>query len=430
MKMKFIIYIFLISLIGCRSASWLDNRSTAEFQPEDYKIFPEYFSNYFPGVKVFSKHYATVAEASKGLKLIEVKRLTLNDEPYNEANLAWSKDGVNLGYEIVTKTHRKIYLKDLKGNFSSEILLLPKSQSAHLDSLLKRRIHSFNGSLRWSGDNRHYAFMSNGGKGEFNIYIGGIGLDQYPIAEDPQKDAHASWNPVKNEVAFVSSRSGNGDLYLYGQTEKKLERLSNTSEMEMYPEWSNDGRSIFYSTGASGRQKIQVVERKDQIWSKPRVLTAGLNDSIRPVPSPNGRYIAFYSRSTKTVSVKGRALDQDSLWDLYLVSATRNAEGMNYTSAERIASDIVIDLNTGPAWTPDSRKVIFSKREQERFNPIFGYDVVSRKRYFLDTGTKMNRDIQVSKLGVLSFRAQVGSWDRVFLALTNQGLGLQQQGVR
>ena len=39
----------------------------------------------------------------------------------------------------------------------------------------------------------------------------------------------------------------------------------------------------------------------------------------------------------------------------------------------------------------------------------------------------MNRDILVSRLGVLSFRAQVGVWDRVFLALTNQGSQLQKQ---
>jgi len=39
----------------------------------------------------------------------------------------------------------------------------------------------------------------------------------------------------------------------------------------------------------------------------------------------------------------------------------------------------------------------------------------------------MNRDILMSTLGVLSFRAQVGVWDRVFVALTNQGLQLQGQ---
>ena len=40
--------------------------------------------------------------------------------------------------------------------------------------------------------------------------------------------------------------------------------------------------------------------------------------------------------------------------------------------------------------------------------------------------TKMNRDVVISKYGVLSFRAQDGVWDRVFVALTNQGIQLQK----
>ena len=40
--------------------------------------------------------------------------------------------------------------------------------------------------------------------------------------------------------------------------------------------------------------------------------------------------------------------------------------------------------------------------------------------------TKMNRDVVISKYGVLSFRAQDGVWDRVFVALTNQGVQLQR----
>ena len=38
----------------------------------------------------------------------------------------------------------------------------------------------------------------------------------------------------------------------------------------------------------------------------------------------------------------------------------------------------------------------------------------------------MNRDVVISKYGVLSFRAQDGVWDRVFVALTNQGIQLQK----
>ncbi len=91
-----------------------------------------------------------------------------------------------------------------------------------------------------------------------------------------------------------------------------------------------------------------------------------------------------------------------------------------------VARDVVVDLNTGPSWSPDSRKIFFVKHDPKLFNPIYGYDLFSGRQYVLETKTKMNRDILMSNLGVLSFRAQVGAWDRVFVALTNQGVQLQK----
>ena len=95
-----------------------------------------------------------------------------------------------------------------------------------------------------------------------------------------------------------------------------------------------------------------------------------------------------------------------------------------------VARDVVVDLNTGPAWTPDARKVIFVKRDPSLFNPIHAYDMYEGKTYYFRTNTKMNRDIMMSKLGVLSFRAQVGAWDKVFVALTNQGVQLQGRALQ
>jgi Tol biopolymer transport system component len=94
-----------------------------------------------------------------------------------------------------------------------------------------------------------------------------------------------------------------------------------------------------------------------------------------------------------------------------------------------IAEDVVIDLNTGPAWSPDSRKVFYVKHDVSVANPIYAYDIASGKSYLFNTNTRMNRDLLISRLGILSFRAQVGAWDRVFLALTNQGAQIQQPVV-
>jgi len=89
--------------------------------------------------------------------------------------------------------------------------------------------------------------------------------------------------------------------------------------------------------------------------------------------------------------------------------------------------NVIVDLNTGPAWSPDGQKLLFVKKDPQRFNPIHMYDLAKGQESMIKTGTKMNRDILMSPLGVLSFRAQVGAWDKVFIALTNQGRQLQPQ---
>src|SRR5262249_17463108 len=116
-------------------------------------------------------------------------------------------------------------------------------------------------------------------------------------------------------------------------------------------------------------------------------------------------------------------------WNIHVVPFV---PGKTYREAELasmvVAEDVVIDLNTGPSWSPDSRKIFYVKRDQVAANPIYAYDLYSGRQYTFATGTRMNRDILVSRLGVLSFRAQVGVWDRVFVALTNQGAQLQDGG--
>jgi hypothetical protein len=141
---------------------------------------------------------------------------------------------------------------------------------------------------------------------------------------------------------------------------------------------------------------------------------------LRPTVSPDGKLIAFYADSANGEQSDGRR------WNIHVVPLV---SGKTFSASELagtvIAKDVVIDLNTGPAWTPDSRKIFYVKRDPTAYNPIYAYDLYSGRTFVFKTKTKMNRDILMSRLGILSFRAQVGVWDRVFVALTNQGVQLQ-----
>jgi Tol biopolymer transport system component len=263
--------------------------------------------------------------------------------------------------------------------------------------------------------------MSNGGTGDYNIYVGAVGARDRAIARSSAKDGYASWSPNTNEMAFVSGRSGNGDIYAVNLSSQKLVRISDTDDFDVFPEWTPDGNGIVYCSGDAMNHNIVMVRRKgkNSRWSEPVPLTRGKRDELRPVVSPDGQLVAFYGRD------EGSVENDAPIWNIHVLPIESTDIGDDELAASVVAKDVVIDLNTGPAWTPDSRKIVYVKRDPADFNPIYGYDLYSGRAYLFKTETKMNRDILMSRLGVLSFRAQVGAWDKVYIALTNQGLQLQ-----
>ncbi len=413
---------------GCAwKASILDGGSgppLTKFRASDGKYFPEFLLNFFPGAAHFSRELPRLESARSDMQLIEVKRLDERNPSYNEANLSWSADGVYLSFESITANQRKILVKDILGNYVKELLVVPRGQGNFLDGMVARSIQSYNSGLSWSRDSTRFAFMSNGGVGEYNVYVGAVGSKEEAVAKSSAKDGYANWSPNSNELVFVSGRSGGGDLYLLDLARGDVQRLTTSSDVDLFPQWFPKGNRIVYSSGDALNHDILLLERNAAgSWQQPVRLTRWQRDDLRPTVSPDGKWVAFYADSGEADKYS-----EERRWNIYVIPLT---EGTPRTFEDwalagmKVAEDVVVDLNTGPAWSPDSRKLFYVKRDPNEFNPIYGCDLFSGRQYKFATGTRMNRDILVSRLGVLSFRAQVGVWDRVFLALTNQGVQLQ-----
>ncbi len=263
----------------CLAAALLCSCSSSQiplqqFEAANRSYFPPFVTNYFQATEYFTKDFPSLAEARSDIKLIQIRPLNDNvNQQQNETNLSWSADGAFLSYEVMLGNERKILVKNLKGDYTHQLLVLPQGKNTFLDGVIYRAIHSYNAGLSWSKDSTRFAFMSNGGVGEYNIYVGGIGAKEEPVAKSPSKDGYATWNPQGGELAFVSARTGNGDIYLYEFSSQKTKQLSQGNSVDIFPEWSPDGKRV-------------AVMRLITISSSPNAINTAVG--VNPLESLNG----------------------------------------------------------------------------------------------------------------------------------------------
>ena len=88
-----------------------------------------------------------------------------------------------------------------------------------------------------------------------------------------------------------------------------------------------------------------------------------------------------------------------------------------------VATDIIPDVEQGPAWMPDSHRIVYVKNDRLAYNPIYIVDIGKRASFLLRTGAKMNHDVTCSVEGTIAFRAQVEQWDHIHLAKVGDSEG-------
>jgi Tol biopolymer transport system component len=106
-------------------------------------------------------------------------------------------------------------------------------------------------------------------------------------------DGAPSYSPDGNSVAFLSSRSGEIELWDYRRGSAKPEQLTSYhgSGFLFLPRWAPDGRSIVFNFRKDGATNITVYDLASR---QLRNLTSTQTRDYNPVFSRDGKYI-FYS---------------------------------------------------------------------------------------------------------------------------------------
>ncbi len=168
-----------------------------------------------------------------------------------------------------------------------------------------------------SPDGRELALVSGGDV--WTVPLGGAAPRiARLLVSHPATESRPMYSPSGNAIAFVSNRTGNGDIYVLNFADASLQRLTFDDAPEMLDGWSRDGRSIFFFMNTRDIAGMNDVFRVPVGGGTPMPVTnERYTNEFFSAAAPDGRTIAFSARGTSSAQWwrNGHShLDQSEIW--------------------------------------------------------------------------------------------------------------------
>ncbi len=229
--------------------------------------------------------------------------------------------------------------------------------------------HSWSIQPRFSPDGSEIAFTSDAGGGD-NIWImKADGSDSRQLTkEDFRLMNNPYWSPDGEYIAakkhLTTTRSaGTGEIWLYhrngGGGVAVVERPNEQHQKALgETAFSPDGRYIYYSLDQTpggtfeyaqdSNGEVMAIRRHDLHTGESEGFVSGAGGSVRPTPSPDGKYLAFVRR------IRGESA-------LFLKDLSSGAEYPIYKGLDKDLQEVwgTHGAYPGMDWTPDSNSVVF-----------------------------------------------------------------------
>jgi Tol biopolymer transport system component len=331
----------------------------------------------------------------------------------NDSNPVWSPSGEMIAFERSIGDNREIIVARNDGAIIQRIQCRPTEDKDEMEFFMPGIVEetSYNAGISWSPDENRLVFMSNGGSGNYDLYLLPVlGKEKtVRLTNNTEKDSHPHWSPIDERLAFVSGRTGKAEVYLMDLASRQVSVVTNGTKTYLYPQWSPDGSRLALMYGSNENHDIYLIEDLQNPTKTMKPLTSWEYDDLRPAWSPDGSKLAFYSNYNPAGDPK--------IWSIIVVPA----DGSGPTDGEQLAArvvayNVVPDVERGPAWMPDNRRIVFVRNDPKAYNPIFITNIDEPSEIPLRTETKMNHDVVCSKTGILAFRSQTEQWDHIYIA--------------
>jgi len=165
-----------------------------------------------------------------------------------------------------------------------------------------------------SPDGTEIAFTSGG-----DIWtVPATGGEAHLLISDPAYDSRPIYSPDGNFLAFNSTRTGNGDIYIFNLKTNELKRLTFDDANEELSAWSADNKYVYYaSTGHDISAMRDVFRIKATGGTAMPVSENRYMNEFFAMPSPDGKTIALAARgiaNSQWWRNGSSHLDQSEIW--------------------------------------------------------------------------------------------------------------------
>lgn len=281
---------------------------------------------------------------------------------------AVSPDGDEAAWEVVVPDGRELRRYSLK----KKRFLTPPTSEAPLRS------------FGWTGNAKKPLVAAYDNDDRWSVRIGG----KEPASPSAASDLHPTVSADGKWVAFVSGRSGAGDVYVTSatKTNQSPRRLSSSPLPELRPRWSPDSSQLaFIRMTERGRQLVVLSGVNGTAAAQERVAADEREGVLGISWRPDGKQLAFYGRD----------------WSVGTAVYTVDP-GLG--GGSKVLSDVAPQPD-GPAWVPDGKGgwlMVVVQKDQ-----LVGIDAMGTQNVF-ETGTFGHGTVAGGSLtgrGVLVFTA-------------------------
>jgi TolB protein len=278
---------------------------------------------------------------------LPLTRLTFG--PFDDINPSLSPDNTQLAFASNRNGYWDLYLLDLASGQVQQVTNTPE----------------YDGYPSWSPDGRWLVYESYPadaitGKANLDIFIRELNpenlISQVPIrlTDHPAADFSPAWSPNGRQIAYVSQRNGDNDIWL-ADLDRVDDRFTSLSaryqSIDDHPVWSPDGQTLLWCANVDGVTQL-FTWQVGQPGLSPQSIASGAwavwsadgSSIITLLNTPNHSFLSGFDLHNPDVSLPPVVLSGAFNGMAWLASALPQPLAQVFQAAAQVSPT--------PAWQP------------------------------------------------------------------------------